>query len=64
MNTGKILQERRRALGLSRNEVASWAGVSISYLKKIETGHARPGIKTILRLAVVLELSLSELLKE
>jgi transcriptional regulator with XRE-family HTH domain len=63
MNTGKILQQRRKAMGLSRKEVACLSGISISHLKNIETGHVKPGLKTILRIASILELSLEEIMK-
>lgn len=59
---GDRIREWREALVQSRAEVASSAGISISYLGKIERGKAAATITTIQAIAVALGASVSELL--
>lgn len=59
---GDRIREWREALGQSRDEVARSAGISVSYLGKIERGKVAATITTMQALAVVLGASAWELL--
>ncbi|RNC63150.1 MAG: hypothetical protein AWM53_01535 [Candidatus Dichloromethanomonas elyunquensis] len=62
MSLGKKIQKRREELGLSRDELATYVKISKGYLKGIETGQVKPGIKCVFKIALILEMSLGELL--
>jgi transcriptional regulator with XRE-family HTH domain len=52
----------RRTKGLTQKELAEKAGISLSYLKKIEEGHCRkPHIKTLSIIAHALDTDLRKL---
>lgn len=53
----------RRAKGLSQEALAWEAGVSRSYMAKIETGKTSTGLDIIARLAAILEAEPMELLR-
>lgn len=58
---GQMLFDRRAALGLTQGEVAARAGLSTGYLSEIENSkRLPPPRRTAVRLARVLELSMSE----
>ncbi len=59
---GDRIREWREALGQSRDEVARSAGISVSYLGKIERGKVAATITTMQALAVALGTSAWELL--
>ncbi len=44
-------------MGLSQEDLADDAGVSSNYLAKLETGKREPGLKVLMKLANVLEVS-------
>jgi transcriptional regulator with XRE-family HTH domain len=52
---GRRARERRKALGLSREEVAARAGMVAGYLEYVETGVASLPVGALLRLAAALE---------
>jgi len=56
-NTGLGLTVRslRETKGMSRRELARAAGISESYLKKIENGHRNPGLETYQKITEVLD---------
>jgi transcriptional regulator with XRE-family HTH domain len=57
------LRSAREAKGLEINQASSAAGITPSTLRKIEHGeNANPNFQTIARLAIVLGLSLDELI--
>ena len=43
---GVAVRSLRETKGMSRRELARAAGISESYLKKIENGHRNPGLET------------------
>lgn len=45
-DAGYIIREIRQAKGISREELAETAGISVSHLEKIEVGLRRPGMST------------------
>ena len=49
------IQKRRRSLGLSQKQLASYAGVSQSLIAKIEGGKIEPAYKNVKRIFEVLE---------
>ena len=62
MYVSKIIQDRREELGFSRREIAILLGISRDYYKKIELGLRKPSINIRAELAVILEISLKNLL--
>jgi transcriptional regulator with XRE-family HTH domain len=55
---GKRIAKLRQERGLTREVLAKEAGISAAYIKKIELGYINPHIKTISRLAEILEVEL------
>jgi transcriptional regulator with XRE-family HTH domain len=59
---GRRIAKRRETLGLSGQQLAQEAGVSIDTVRSIESGRVpNPGIMTVTKIADVLEASLDEL---
>jgi len=61
---GRILKETRTAKGLTQEELAFRAGMSVPYLSDIERGRSSPSLTMLVDLAVALEVSLVELFKD
>jgi transcriptional regulator with XRE-family HTH domain len=61
MGLGKILRDRRRALDLTQEELASRIGVSTAYVGHLETARRQPSDQVILKLARLLGLDCGEL---
>jgi transcriptional regulator with XRE-family HTH domain len=59
---GLRLRERRLALGSKQESVALLAGLNVSNYARIDRGHGNPTMYTLIRLAAVLQIELSELL--
>ena len=57
---GKTLQEIRKRAKMTQSELAEKVGISDKHLSKIETGKNLPSLNNFLRMAEVLEFSLSE----
>lgn len=58
---GRRLRERRLTLGLNQESVALLAGLNVSNYARIDRGYGNPTMYTLIRLAAVLQLELSEL---
>lgn len=58
---GKLLAGRRKARGLTQEELANKAEISTSMVTQMETGVSAPSINTVEVLAAVLEIDPSEL---
>ncbi len=58
----KVVRERRKALGLTQEEVAHRAGVSMRYISLIEGCKHYPSLQTIHGLSGSLDMSMSQLL--
>ena len=58
------VRERRRALGLSQDQLAERANLSVNYVSKIEIGLKAPSLSATIRLAVALEMEPSDILVE
>ena len=52
---GLAVRSLRETKGMSRRELARAAGISESYLKKIENGHRNPGLETYQKITEVLD---------
>jgi transcriptional regulator with XRE-family HTH domain len=61
---GKQLQRLRTGRGLTQEELAVNAGLARVYLNKLESGQHDPSLSTLVRLAKVLKVSVTELLGE
>lgn len=59
---GDRLREVRNARGLSLRALAARLGVSASLISQVETGRARPSVRTLYAIAAELGMSLDELL--
>ncbi len=59
---GGHLREVRQARGLSLRALAERVGVSPSLISQVETGRARPSVRTLYAIASELQMSLDELL--
>lgn len=60
----KVLKDRRKAAGLSQEELAFRADLSMSYISLLETKNRQPTLTVMDVLARELGLSLSELVDE
>jgi len=60
---GRILREARTAKGLTQEELAFRAGMSVPYLSDIERGRSSPSLTMMVDLAVALEIHLVDLVK-
>lgn len=54
---GKVLRLRRNALGLSQEEFAHRADVSMRFISLLETGKRQPTLTTLYSLSRALEIS-------
>lgn len=58
---GRILRDARVAKGLTQEELAFRAGMSVPYLSDIERGRSSPSLSMLVDLAVALDMHLAEL---
>ncbi len=58
---GRLLEQRRHELGLSRRDLADQSDVSYPYVSQIETGDRDPSLRTMRKLAEVLGLPVEQL---
>jgi len=59
---GAILRDLRTAKGLSQEELAFRAGMSVPYLSDLERGRSNPSLAMVIDLARALEMHPSEIL--
>lgn len=59
---GNRIMVLRQWRGLTREQLAREARISKDYLQRIESGHTRPHIKTIARIAEILEVELGAIM--
>ncbi len=57
---GKIIQQKRKDLGLKQSELAEMIGISEKHLSKIETGKNFPALDNFFKLIEILKLSLGD----
>lgn len=58
---GRLVQQRRHELGLSRKELADRSEMSYPYVSQIETGDRDPSLRTMRKLAEVLEVPVEDM---
>jgi transcriptional regulator with XRE-family HTH domain len=58
------LRHRRKALGLSQEQLGARANIQMADISRYENGNRDPRISTVARLAVALELPVAELLAD
>lgn len=63
MNIGKILKERRKNVGVTQEQLADVAGISLSHLKLIEQGKTNPTLQVVETLLDCLGMEISIVLK-
>lgn len=56
-----VLQEARKAVGLSRTELAAKAGLSRPHVGYLETGERQPSVESLKRIALALGTTATEL---
>ncbi len=56
------MRERRKSLGITQEQLADRADLSVNYVGKMELGQRVPSFKTLVRLAGALEVEVCELL--
>lgn len=61
MELGRLVEQRRHELELSRRDLAERSDVSYPYLSQIESGDRDPSLKTLGKLADALSLPVSQL---
>ena len=59
-----VIKERRALLGLTQQDLADYAGVSLRIIRSIEAGKGNPSVATISKIAEVLGLQLQLNVKE
>lgn len=65
MKIGNRIAELRRMKNMTQEKLAEEAGISISYLSKIESGfYPRPHMKTIIRIANSLGVAIEDLIED
>jgi DNA-binding XRE family transcriptional regulator len=62
LNVGQRVSAWRRQRGLAQGVVSRRAGIDPSYLSRIETGKVHPTVRTAMRIAGALRVSLNDLL--
>lgn len=58
---GRLVQQRRHELGISRRDLADRSEMSYPYVSQIETGDRDPSLRTLRKLAEVLELPVEQM---
>ncbi len=58
---GKLIAEKRKAIGISQEELAFRCGIHRTYIGAIERGEKSPTLTTIEKLSNGLNISISEL---
>jgi transcriptional regulator with XRE-family HTH domain len=56
------LRSRRRALGLTQEQLAERTGFSANYIARLEVGMSVPSLATLVRLAKALQVKVADLL--
>ena len=63
INLGKNIKKRRKELGLSQQGLADKLELSRNFVGKIEIAFSKPSLDTVIKIADVLETSVSDLCK-
>ena len=60
---GKNIKKRRKALGLTQEELAEKINMSLNFVGKIEVAFSKPSLDTLIIIANALKTTVSELTK-
>jgi transcriptional regulator with XRE-family HTH domain len=60
---GEILYNRRLLLEMSQEQVSERSGLHRTYISDIERGRRNPSLKTIVRIAAAMNMSVSDLMR-
>jgi len=60
-SVGKAVRSRRNVIGMTRNDLASRTGLSVSYVGLVESGTRCPTLLTLFRIANVLDCNVTDL---
>ena len=60
---GKNIKKRRKALGLTQEELAEKINMSLNFVGKIEVAFSKPSLDTLIIIANALETTVSKLTK-
>ena len=60
---GKTIKRCRTEAGLTQEELAGKTGLSLDYIGKIGVNINKPGLKTLLKIAIALNISPAEFFK-
>ena len=58
-NIGEKIRELRVTRKMSKEDLSMMAGISVSHLEKIETGHRTPGMATYQKLMEIMKVDMS-----
>lgn len=61
---GRVLRAKRKALGLSQEELAARAGIAMRYVSLLECNKRQPTITTLHALASALDVRMSEFIAD
>lgn len=59
---GKRLQKARKVAGLTQEQIADMASLSVPYIGYLETGLRKPSLKTLKKLAKIVGVKVSNLI--
>jgi transcriptional regulator with XRE-family HTH domain len=62
-NYGPVIRQRRKALGLTLDDVAKATNLTIGFLSQVERGISSPSLSSFMRIASALQTSLEQLIK-
>ena len=58
MNLASTIKSRRKALGISQNDLAEMAGVSLATVKNLDRGKCNPSYENLIKILDVLGLEM------
>lgn len=59
-----IIKERRTILGLTQQDLSDYTGLSVRFIKSVESGRANPSVQSLAKIAEVLGLEIVLKVKE
>ena len=62
LSVGSVIRRMREAAGLSCRQLSQAAGMSASYVNKVESGHTEPSLRSFAKLAHELHMTSQEIL--
>jgi transcriptional regulator with XRE-family HTH domain len=62
-NLGKNIKKRRKELRLTQQELADKLDISLNFIGKIEVAFSKPSLDTLIKIANILDTTVSDLTK-